>query len=267
MRGYLGCASLALSLLGLVGCKDPPGKDDGTCGDVGCNCTPGTCGPGLECAPYGICIPPSGDGDGDGDGESDEGDPPDVNKDDDGGTCDPGNYGCDCDDGQCYFDPMIGDLECKNDKCVKDICPDGDQSCECKDGAGCDAGLNCVDGFCLNIEDECIQPYNKCYDNIDGYPDEECCLGTLCIGYEPENSWGCATTCSAHSDCATDCCVNIQGETQTYCSPSASFCGDFGKCIDTCLFNDDGDCDDGGPGSDYDLCELGTDCADCGTRF
>lgn len=38
------------------------------------------------------------------------------------------------------------------------------------------------------------------------------------------------------------------------------------SCEDTCEFSGDGDCDDGGPGSDFDLCTIGTDCADCGPR-
>ena len=38
-------------------------------------------------------------------------------------------------------------------------------------------------------------------------------------------------------------------------------------CSNECNnYNDDGECDDGGPDSDYNLCELGTDCTDCGTR-
>lgn len=37
-------------------------------------------------------------------------------------------------------------------------------------------------------------------------------------------------------------------------------------CSDECLFYDDGECDDGGEGSTSDLCPLGTDCTDCGTR-
>ena len=37
-------------------------------------------------------------------------------------------------------------------------------------------------------------------------------------------------------------------------------------CTNTCPFAFDGDCDDGGRGSDYELCRLGTDCADCGSR-
>merc|ERR1711988_606456 len=35
-------------------------------------------------------------------------------------------------------------------------------------------------------------------------------------------------------------------------------------CKNTCKYSNDGDCDDGGYGADYDFCELGTDCADCG---
>lgn len=37
-------------------------------------------------------------------------------------------------------------------------------------------------------------------------------------------------------------------------------------CTDTCAFAHDGECDDGGPASLYDVCELGTDCGDCGPR-
>lgn len=37
-------------------------------------------------------------------------------------------------------------------------------------------------------------------------------------------------------------------------------------CTNTCEFAFDGDCDDGGPDSDYDLCDYGTDCSDCGSR-
>jgi hypothetical protein len=35
---------------------------------------------------------------------------------------------------------------------------------------------------------------------------------------------------------------------------------------DTCAYSNDGDCDDGGLGAQYALCDLGSDCADCGLR-
>ncbi len=37
-------------------------------------------------------------------------------------------------------------------------------------------------------------------------------------------------------------------------------------CENLCEFAYDGECDDGGPGSDYAVCGYGTDCADCGPR-
>jgi hypothetical protein len=60
--------------------------------------------------------------------------------------------------------------------------------------------------------------------------------------------------CDSNGDCASDetcvggACVPVTG------------------CADTCLFADDGECDDGGSGSVTDLCDAGTDCRDCGPR-
>lgn len=39
-----------------------------------------------------------------------------------------------------------------------------------------------------------------------------------------------------------------------------------GTCANTCATAGDGECDDGGAGSMYALCELGSDCGDCGPR-
>lgn len=49
------------------------------------------------------------------------------------------------------------------------------------------------------------------------------------------------------------------------CLPDLSGCTAL-LCTDTCTWAGDGECDDGGPGSDYSVCALGTDCADCGPR-
>jgi hypothetical protein len=38
-------------------------------------------------------------------------------------------------------------------------------------------------------------------------------------------------------------------------------------CENTCNAHNDGECDDGGQGSDFSKCELGTDCTDCGFRL
>ena len=39
-----------------------------------------------------------------------------------------------------------------------------------------------------------------------------------------------------------------------------------GVCDNTCEYASNGDCDDGGPNSDYVDCSLGSDCDDCGER-
>mmetsp|Transcript_33975 Transcript_33975/g.84688 ORF Transcript_33975/g.84688 Transcript_33975/m.84688 type:complete len:417 (+) Transcript_33975:58-1308(+) len=40
-----------------------------------------------------------------------------------------------------------------------------------------------------------------------------------------------------------------------------------GICSDTCFYDSDGTCDDGGPGAAYSRCSLGSDCTDCGRRY
>ena len=40
----------------------------------------------------------------------------------------------------------------------------------------------------------------------------------------------------------------------------------FAQCTNTCSTSHDGECDDGGPGSLYSICTLGSDCSDCGVR-
>ena len=37
-------------------------------------------------------------------------------------------------------------------------------------------------------------------------------------------------------------------------------------CSNSCQYARDNDCDDGGSGSSYEYCSIGTDCADCGVR-
>jgi hypothetical protein len=37
-------------------------------------------------------------------------------------------------------------------------------------------------------------------------------------------------------------------------------------CEDACVFANDGECDDGGPGATSSYCDFGKDCTDCGKR-
>jgi hypothetical protein len=60
---------------------------------------------------------------------------------------------------------------------------------------------------------------------------------------------------SAYADAMTEVCDT--GTDTTDCNAS---------CEATCPWDGDGQCDDGGEGSDTAVCSLGTDCTDCGTR-
>lgn len=73
-------------------------------------------------------------------------------------------------------------------------------------------------------------------------------------------------------------CVNGQIEATESCSGGCQASEDGGHaecrvgagtgqlCESTCRYAGDGECDDGGPGAQYSVCELGTDCGDCGPR-
>ena len=70
-------------------------------------------------------------------------------------------------------------------------------------------------------------------------------------------------------ECNTALCEYDKGDCTRLPSPPAapgSVCHDGlnGECV---WYASDGDCDDGGPGSEFAFCPFGTDCADCGPRL
>lgn len=146
---------------------------------------------------------------------------------------------------------------------------------DCLDRSGC--------GWCA--------PRGRCVPGTSTGPtddslDCESELEFISSGWRYSSCGSCAsiTTCvECHSEFCTWC-----GDGAGYCVTSSDDdacasprdrsdgCGGFpgppdaglggSRCTNTCRYADDGDCDDGGPGSDYSFCELGTDCADCGPR-
>ena len=99
-------------------------------------------------------------------------------------------------------------------------------------------------------------------------------------------SYGCSW-CGLPSDGEADCKLHCEAGTGSTTSPppspkpppppsppaQASSSGSTYRCDNTCLqssgsyftwWGSDGWCDDGGPGSDFSFCTLGTDCTDCG---
>jgi len=63
----------------------------------------------------------------------------------------------------------------------------------------------------------------------------------------------------------------VESDLVTWDIPEACTPGDDTEetelCTNTCEYAGDGECDDGGTGSDFAICEYGTDCDDCGARL
>jgi len=68
--------------------------------------------------------------------------------------------------------------------------------------------------------------------------------------------------CLFGTDCQ-DCGSRISYPPPSVSSPSTNTV----ICTDTCFYASDTDCDDGGLGSEYAICNEGSDCADCGPRY
>lgn len=79
------------------------------------------------------------------------------------------------------------------------------------------------------------------------------CLHSLPCYMESCQIKGCLDVCTSHS---CDACIEY-----AHCV----LCEDV--CKDSCEYSKDGQCDDGGEGSEYNECKFGTDCFDCGMRL
>lgn len=62
------------------------------------------------------------------------------------------------------------------------------------------------------------------------------------------------------------CAVEGQGSPPPPKPPPFAPGGNPTVCYNSCYHSSDGDCDDGGPGEEYSLCEICSDCEDCGPR-
>ena len=116
------------------------------------------------------------------------------------------------------------------------------------DGCGGSCGT-CTTGACVGGTCSCTPSCSgrTCGDDGCGGSCGTCPTGT-CVG----------GTCSCTPSCSGRTCGDDG------CGGSCGTCGSL--CTDTCTYFFDFDCDDGGPLSDYSLCDLGTDCLDCGPR-
>lgn len=143
---------------------------------------------------------------------------------------------CDCsnaDDGVCPQDcPRDPDCASCTPSCsANQEC--GSNGCNGECGIGCDASETCVDRVCA-----------------------------------PRCTPTCAGKCGGPNGCGGTCPVVACASGQT-CNATSWTCvatGGGALCTNTCEWSSDGECDDGGPDSEYSACAFGTDCADCGPR-
>ena len=136
-------------------------------------------------------------------------------------------------------------------------CPD---SKPCKTTAGCCGACSTIDKCwaykcgetCQDTPCTCPAMFDFVNTNTGSCPDSKPCKTTT----------GCCGACSTIDKCWAYSCTDSAGN--TYCSDAP--CDE--DCNNSCqsININDGTCDDGGAGSAYSFCALGTDCADCGTR-
>lgn len=128
----------------------------------------------------------------------------------------------------------------------------------------------------------------ECDDGGPGSLYSVCTLGTDCNDCGPRGGQApppqqqagtlCTNTCSTAND--SECDDGGPGSLYSICA-LGSDCNDCGPrvagsqpppqqggmlCTNTCSTSNDSECDDGGPGSLYSICALGSDCNDCGPR-
>ncbi len=184
-------------------------------------------------------------------------------------SCDPGSYQC----GSNWCTP--NDRVCCASVGRPDAnCPQGStcmaNGCTSSGGGGdrCGSGQTECSGGCMPSGSVCCSGHycpggSSC--TADGCSGGGGGGGGSCAAGQVACSGGCmpagSVCCSNHycpsgSSCTADGCGGGSGGGGT----SA------GGCNNNCETAYDGDCDDGGSGAAYNLCGLGTDCADCGRR-
>ena len=155
-----------------------------------------------------------------------------------------------------------------------DTCPDyplWTSDGDCDDGgpgaeyAGCDYGTDCTDCGPRPPQPPFPPrppwlPGTVCVENCIWPSDGECDDGG------PGAEW---SDCGYGTDCS-DCGLR-QGQpprapTPLRPKPPPSPPSSFYLCTDWCYWFNNGYCDDGGVGAEYDVCDYGTDCTDCGVR-
>lgn len=184
-------------------------------------------------------------------------------------------------DAECASSPWLVGLVANGDTCFADYeCEDDEAECvsvqslqdpddetvivsaagECvppaEEGDSCD-DLPCRSGLLCQYDGEGLDLI--CV----ALPDAgEACPDFLCQG---DAYCDAEQVCRARRVDGTVCTADNQCRSGR-CDPDPDGNATTPVCEETCAYSDDGQCDDGGPGSGFSICDLGTDCLDCGVR-
>ncbi len=130
----------------------------------------------------------------------------------------------------------------------------GTQGSACSSDSECGTGLICIPTATQSLEQKDMACFVSCAQGCG--MDEACALACL-----EECDVTCADICEGDADCIAECEAGGSGGGGGGTSWEDATPG---MCTNTCNFADDGECDDGRPGSETDFCDPGTDCNDCG---
>ncbi len=146
------------------------------------------------------------------------------------------------------------------------------------DGECDDGGVGSLSGVCTFGEDcsDCGQR------DVDDIPfacesNDDCDDGDACtVDFCDATTLGCVNeplNCDDGDLCTNDICdlgscanIPLLCDVGEVCDFATGLCVSANICFDTCMSAFDGECDDGGVGALFDVCEFGTDCFDCGVR-
>ena len=145
--------------------------------------------------------------------------------------------------------------------CTGAAAPPLDQVCQPTTGAICDAAPSVLQACVWGCEMYCVASDTFCSDPCPpGFCDPTSDAPGVAVCFN-SGAGSTPTMDEAVAFCAEFELMECQ---DALCGDdSAPTCTE--TCTDTCRFDNDDECDDGGPGAQFSECDLGTDCTDCKT--
>ena len=129
----------------------------------------------------------------------------------------------------------------------------------------CSIGSHAANGMVgtIVVEETTEGDVALCENSDNGASDS---YGDTCASWydanESPGSYGCSGAYDTADFIAAEMCCACGGGSTAGQVDGGDNSGEV-ACEDTCIYANDGVCDDGSPGSDYSFCDLGTDCSDC----